>query len=254
MNSNKTLLIGNILALVVVLTMNALANILPINGMNTGQISDLYPSLFTPAGFTFSIWSIIYLLQIGFAIAQFRIRDKPYFKELSLWFCLSCFANASWILVWHYLFTGASVIVMLILLFSLVQIFLLLQQAQSMSKTEWFFIKLPFIFYFAWICVATIANVSALLVSLNWHGGFLTEEHWAVVMISIAAFLGLFVAFKFEEPAFLVVLIWAFFGIYNRWIETEHTIIMSASRIAGIVLALMLGKLLVDKRKKVATL
>ena len=85
MNARKTLLFGNIVALIVVLTVNALANILPINGMNTGQISDMYPSLFTPAGFTFSIWSVLYLLQIGFVIAQFSIKDSPYFKELSLW-------------------------------------------------------------------------------------------------------------------------------------------------------------------------
>jgi translocator protein len=253
MNSNKTLLIGNILALMVVLTMNALANILPINGLNTGQISDLYPSLFTPSGFTFSIWGILYLLQIGFVIAQFRVKEEPYFKELSLWFWLSCLANASWILVWHYLFTAASVVVMLVLLFSLTRIFLLLQKSKSTDKMEWFFIKLPFTFYLAWICVATIANISALLVSLNWHGGFLTEEHWAVVMISIAALLALFIASKFDEPAFLLILIWAFFGIYERWMGADHTVIASAARIAGILLALMVGKLLVDKRRKAAT-
>jgi translocator protein len=253
MNSNKTLLIGNILALMVVLTINALANILPINGMNTGQISDLYPSLFTPAGFTFSIWSVLYLLQIGFVIAQFRVKENSYFRELSLWFWLSCLANASWILVWHYLFTWASVMVMLVLLFSLARIFLLLQQSKSKSKTEWFFIKLPFTFYLAWICVATIANISALLISLNWHGGFLTEESWAIVMISIAALLGLFIASKFEEPAFLLVLIWAFFGIYNRWMEVDHKVIASTAQIAGILLALMVGKLLADRKRKTTT-
>ena len=97
MNATKALSIGNFLGLVLVLTLNALANALPINGMNTGQISDLYPSLFTPAGFTFSIWGIIYLLLIIFGVAQFFIKDQHYYKELSLWFMLSCIANASWI-------------------------------------------------------------------------------------------------------------------------------------------------------------
>ncbi|MBK7650552.1 MAG: tryptophan-rich sensory protein, partial [Flammeovirgaceae bacterium] len=90
--SNRIFIILNILALVAVLTVNALANILPINGMNTGQISDLYPSLFTPAGFTFSVWSVIYLSLIVFSIAQIKVKDKSYFKELSLWFLLSCVA------------------------------------------------------------------------------------------------------------------------------------------------------------------
>ena len=248
MKAQKTLLIGNIVALAAVLTVNALANILPINGMNTGQISNLYPSLFTPAGFTFSIWSIIYLLLIAFAVGQFVIKDKPYFKELSLWFLLSCLANASWILVWHYLFTAASVVVMLILLYSLTRIFLLLQSSEF-TKTEWVLIKLPFLFYLSWICVATIANISTLLISLNWHGGFLTEEYWTVAMICIATLLGLYIAFTFKEPAFLLVLMWAFFGIYSRWAETDYELISNAARIAAITLAGVFGKLIVDSRK-----
>ncbi|MFN7260874.1 MAG: hypothetical protein ACK5TU_13315 [Cyclobacteriaceae bacterium] len=245
MKAQNTLLIGNIVALVAVITVNALANILPINGMNTGQISNLYPSLFTPAGFTFSIWSIIYLLLIAFVFGQFVIKDKPYFKELSLWFLLSCLANASWILVWHYLFTTASVIVMLLLLYSLTRIVLLLQK-DAMTRTEWFVIKLPFIFYLSWICVATIANISTLLISLNWHGGFISEEYWTVTMIVVATLLGMFIAFTFKEPAFLLVLMWAFFGIYSRWVETEYELIANSARLATVVSAVLFGKLLTD--------
>jgi translocator protein len=252
MNSSKTLLIGNILALVVVLTVNALASILRINGMNTGEISDLYPSLFTPAGFTFSIWGVIYLLQMSFVIAQFKIKEENYFKELSLWYWLSCFANVSWILVWQYLFTSASVVVMLVLLFSLTRIFLLLHQTKMRTTIELVFIKLPFVVYFAWICVATIANISALLVSLHWQEGFLSEEQWTIVMITIAALLGLFIAYKFKEPAILLVLMWAFFGIYSKWIGTDHAVIANTSRIVVVVLAVVVGKLIVDARKSSA--
>ncbi|NOS93345.1 MAG: hypothetical protein HOP30_15610 [Cyclobacteriaceae bacterium] len=252
MNARKTLLFGNILALIVVLTVNALANILPINGMNTGQISDMYPSLFTPAGFTFSIWSVLYLLQIGFVIAQFSIKDKPYFKELSLWYLVSCVANASWILVWHYLLTSASLVVMLVLLFSLTRIFLLLQNQTFEKNTEWFFIKLPFVFYLSWICVATIANTSALLLSFDWHGGFLSEEIWTIVLLLIATALGLIIAFRFQEPVFLLVLMWAFFGIYMRWIETEHDFIASTARIGVVLMALVFGKLILQKPKAVS--
>ena len=248
MNATKALSIGNFLGLVLVLTLNALANALPINGMNTGQISDLYPSLFTPAGFTFSIWGIIYLLLIIFGVAQFFIKDQHYYKELSLWFMLSCIANASWILVWHYLFTMASVVVMLILLYSLVQIFLILHK-NAFTKTQWFTVKLPFLFYFSWICVATIANISALLVSISWEGGFLSAEYWTVAMIISAALLGLHISIQFKEPAFLLVILWAFFGIYSKWIETEHEVIATTARIAAIVVAITFGKILVDQKK-----
>jgi inner membrane protein involved in colicin E2 resistance len=97
--------------------------------------------------------------------------------------------------------------------------------------------------------VATIANISTLLISLNWHGGFLSEEAWTVAMIVVATLLGLFIAFTFKEPAFLLVLMWAFFGIYSRWAETDYELISNTARIAAITLAVMFGKLIVDSRK-----
>ncbi|MEQ1585662.1 MAG: hypothetical protein ABL895_07285 [Cyclobacteriaceae bacterium] len=170
--NNRILVFLNILTLAGVLAINALANILPINGMNTGELSALYPSLFTPAGFTFSVWSVIYLLLIGFTIVQGSISGKSYFAELSLWFLLSCVANVSWILAWHYQYLYASVLIMLLLLFSLSKIFLLLQRADLKTLSDKLLIKLPFIFYLSWICVATIANVSALLVLFRGRAGF----------------------------------------------------------------------------------
>jgi translocator protein len=219
---SRNFLILNILALIGVLTINALANILPINGMNTGEVSALYPSLFTPAGFTFSIWSVIYLLLIGFVIVQFSIQTKTYFTELSLWFLASCVFNMSWILVWHYQLIYASVLIMLLLLFSLTKMFLLLQHHELNSWYEKLFIKLPFTFYLSWICVATIANISALFVSLSWNGGILSPSVWTITMISVASVVGIFITERYREPAFLLVLIWAFFGIYSKWNGTEN--------------------------------
>ena len=66
----KILQVANIAGLLFVLTMNGLANALPIAGKTTGELSDLYPNLFVPAGITFSIWGVIYLLLIGFIIIQ----------------------------------------------------------------------------------------------------------------------------------------------------------------------------------------
>lgn len=229
----------NGLALLLTLVVNALANILPINGMNTGAISDLYPSLFTPAGFTFSIWSVIYTLLIGFAVVQNTITTKSYFKEVSVWFWLSCVCNSAWILAWHYQFLFASLGIMLTLLYSLSNIFLLIQPDQQLNRVQKFFVQLPFTVYLSWICVATIANTSALLVSLSWDGGFLTPVTWTIVMTVIASALGIFIVLKYRTPAFLLVLIWALFGIYSKWTATENSAIATAALAELILLAVM---------------
>ncbi|HCZ36725.1 MAG TPA: hypothetical protein DHV26_12455 [Cytophagales bacterium] len=235
----RNLQILNFLALLATLTVNALANILPINGMNTGELSALYPSLFTPAGFTFSVWSVIYLLLIGFVIVQRSVASKPYFAELSLWFLVSCAANSSWILAWHYQYVFASVIIMLVLLFTLVRIFLLAQADSELTLLQKLFVQLPFIVYLSWICVATIANISALLVSVQWSGGPLSPVTWTITMTGIASLLGIFIVERYRKPTFFLVLIWALFGIYSKWNNTENQAIANAALGELILLAVL---------------
>ncbi len=57
----------NLIALLVVIGVNVMANTATLNGLTTGDISNRYPNLFTPANVTFSIWSVIYLGLLGFA-------------------------------------------------------------------------------------------------------------------------------------------------------------------------------------------
>jgi len=235
----RNLQILNFLALLATLTVNALANILPINGMNTGELSALYPSLFTPAGFTFSVWSVIYLLLIGFVIVQRSVASKPYFAELSLWFLVSCAANSSWILAWHYQYVFASVIIMLVLLFTLVRIFLLAQADSELTLLQKLFVQLTFIVYLSWICVATIANISALLVSVQWSGGPLSPVTWTITMTGIASLLGIFIVERYRKPTFFLVLIWALFGIYSKWNNTENQAIANAALGELILLAVL---------------
>jgi len=249
--TSKLLATLNLLALAGVLTINTLAIMIPINGMSTGELSELYPSLFTPAGFTFSIWSVIYLMLIGFTIVQWMILSKPYFNELSLWFLLSSVANICWILTWHYLFIYASVVIMLILLFSLAKIFLLLKSFNLNSLKENIFIKLTFIFYFSWICVATIANVSALLVSLSWDGEMLSPVTWTIIMITIASMLGIYISGRFREPAFLIVLIWALYGIYSKWNGTENNSIATTALVELALLGVLFFVVRFGLKKKV---
>jgi benzodiazapine receptor len=62
----------NVIAVVAALIMNALVNILPLNGVTTAQVSDSYPNLFTPPGYVFSIWGVIYALAVVFMFYQAR--------------------------------------------------------------------------------------------------------------------------------------------------------------------------------------
>jgi hypothetical protein len=228
MNKNYLAVIS-CLMLAMTLVVNALANALPINGMNTGEVAALYPSLFTPAGITFSIWSVIYLFLILYIVYQWWWREELWFAEVSVWFWLSCVANASWIVAWHYLYPVASLAIMITLLLTLTRIFLLLQKHRvSFTINQSLFALLPFTLYFAWICVATIANTSAVLVALPWDGSPLSEVTWTIVMMAIASLLGLYIVQKYQLPAYGLVVTWALLGIFIRWNNIHESISESA--------------------------
>lgn len=213
----------NVLGLIIVLTVNALANILPINGYNTGQISALYPNYFVPAGFTFSIWGVIYLLLIGFvccslfaAFGKFNEAAKTAINKAGPYFLVTCLLNAGWIIAWHYLYLGISLAIMLAFLIVLLRLYIAIRPMKNQMP---FFYRLwtfhAFVVYLAWICVATIANVTALLIGVGWQGEPLSPQIWSVIMILVALLLGIFMVGKQKQPAFGFVLVWAFWGIYS---------------------------------------
>jgi hypothetical protein len=223
----------NLAGLALVIAVNALANILPINGLNTGQISGFYPNYFVPAGFTFGIWGIIYVLLIGFVVFGLTIgfgkADKAsleILQSISMPFQITCLLNAGWILAWHYLQLGFSVVIMIGLLVFLIKIFMRLQKSILPTRTSYtFWLHQPFIVYLGWISVATIANITALLVGIGWQGGAIDPTVWSTMMIIIGLVLGIFFILRFRAYAYALVLCWAFFGIYSNQ--------LSASRLIG---------------------
>src|SRR5210317_1251869 len=95
MVSTRWLRIGNIVAFLATVAVNSLANILPINGITTGELSDYYGNLFTPAGYVFSIWGLIYLLLAVFSYYQYGADDALH-EKIDILFIISCLFNIVW--------------------------------------------------------------------------------------------------------------------------------------------------------------
>jgi hypothetical protein len=211
-----------IIALASMLVINYLSNALPINGMTPGDISDRFPVRFTPAGYVFAIWSMIYLGLIAYAVYQAlpSQRDNPRLRAIGWPFVLTCIANSSWIFAWHYGFFPLSLGLMLVLLGGLIAIYLrLLPAYTTVSAGERWSTLIPFRIYLGWITVATIANTTIVLYDQGWRGAPLNEPLWAAIMIVVAALVGFVFALKLGDAAYTLVLVWAFFGIYVRQID-----------------------------------
>jgi benzodiazapine receptor len=218
---------GNIVAFIVVITVNAMANGIPLNGQNTGEISAKYPSLFTPAGFTFSIWGLIYLSLAAFVIYQAlpAQRNSSLIAKISPLFMASCAANAAWIFVWHYDLLWLSLLLMAAMLISLIQIYRTLAAAgPAGSKSEWLFLRLPFSLYTGWITVATIANISCVQFAMGWDDLGLSALDWTLLKLAIAGAIGATVILRKGDIAYVLVIAWAAFGIASRQVGTPEVV------------------------------
>lgn len=200
---------------VAMVAVNFMANSLPINNRSTGEISDAYPNLFAPAGLTFSIWGLIYLLLGGYVVYQFTKSSQPreeLLRKINVLFVATSVANLSWIFAWHYDYIGLSVLIMLVLLFLLVKIADILRNEQLISW-EKLFISAPFSVYFGWITVATIANITVFLVSIGWGGFGIADFVWTSIILLVGALIGILRMRKDKNVAYGLVLIWAYLGI-----------------------------------------
>ncbi|RPJ09425.1 MAG: hypothetical protein EHM28_01570 [Spirochaetaceae bacterium] len=214
---------GNIISAAVMITVNALANLLPIAGRRTGEISDLIPNLFVPAGITFSIWGPIYILITMFIIFQARDlfskekKDMPFLSGINWLLIINFIANACWIISWHYLQTALSVCFMIIILGTLIAAYQRLGIGTSKAPmSETICVRIPVSVYLGWICVATIANITAFLVTIGWDTAGLGEVFWTVALIIVAACIALAALVLRKDMALGLVVIWALAGIFIK--------------------------------------
>ena len=219
----QLLQIGNIIAVIITIIVNGLANLLPIGGKNTAELSDNIPNLFVPAGITFSIWGIIYFLIILFAI--YLAKDlfkkekttKSFLEKIGFFFILASLANIIWIFLWHYEQVLLSLLAMLVLFGSLLVMYLRLNIGkEEVSLKEKLFIHVPISVYIGWITVATIANITAVLVTIGWDGFGVSEEIWTMLVMIVAAIITILMLIKRKDCAYSAVIIWALIGIYLK--------------------------------------
>jgi hypothetical protein len=220
MEKTKIIQIMVLITFIGMITVNALANILPINGMTTGDISNMYQNLFAPAGITFAIWGIIYfmlglytLYQLGL-FGKGKINEKT-LEKISFYFILTSIANMLWIFAWHYNFILLSLVLIVTILYYLIKIADIVNNKDITIK-ERIFVCTPFSVYFGWITVATIANVAVFLVSINWDGFGISPIIWTMFILLVGTIIGILRMFKDVNPAYGLVFVWAYLGIWIK--------------------------------------
>lgn len=253
---NKALVAVTYLAMV---TVNYLANALPLNGRRTGDVSNAYPSLFTPAGVTFSIWGVIYLLLGAHVLYQLGLfRDRPdspqdaaLLNRVGALFAASSLANTAWVFAWHYDLIPLSAVLIVVILICLALIVTTVRDAGLDGRRRWL-VGVPFSVYFGWTTVAVVANITVLLVRWRWDGFGLAPATWAVIMVLVAMAIGTLTMVRNRDVAYGVVLIWAFAGILLRQTSSAGLAGRYPAIIAAVIVALVVfvaAEILIIRRR-----
>ncbi len=234
-----------LITLAITLVTNYLSVSLPLNGLTPAEISDRFQVYFVPAGYVFSIWGIIYLGLIAFAIFQAlpSQRANPRLRAAGWWIALSGLANSAWIFAWHYQHFLLSLLVMLALLTSLIVTYVRLGIGRTAvpAAEEWA-VRLPIRIYLGWITVATIANTADVLDYLHWNRFGIAPEIWmGVLLVAVVGITGAVILTR-RDAAYPLVILWALAGITVKQAGTPAVVIPTwiAFGLVGAILAVEL--------------
>ncbi|WP_310550594.1 TspO/MBR family protein [Paenibacillus glufosinatiresistens] len=239
MSRNSSYKWWNLLFYLGVLTVNILSVALPLGGRTTGEISDRYYTLVTPAGYAFSIWSVIYLLLGGFVLYAFRPaegRPSPA-ERIGGWFIASCAFNMTWLLLWHALKIELAWIAIVLLLVSLIVIYNKTRVIEYPTAGERWLVKLPFSIYLGWLCVATIVNTAVVLEKNGWSGWGQPDSFWAAAVLTAGALLAAYIAWTRSDAVLPLVFVWAYIAIGLEH-DDVRAVYLTAWIAAGVLLAL----------------
>jgi len=233
LNRFRLYAILNVIGLLTVLTVNYLANALPIGGQTTGEVSDKVFTLFTPAGYAFAIWGLIYFLLTVWVIRQFFVNDeqKENDRKIGVWFFINAILNSSWVIVFQNEYFNVSIFIMLGILLTLIIIY---KNIQRLPHSTWY-MRFPFSVYIGWISVATLVNVFVIFEANGIERLIgLDEQVWAIIMLIVGAILGVIFTLTQHGIAYSLTFIWAFIAIMVE--QSGHPAIVTASKVAVVFL------------------
>lgn len=234
----------NCILFLIMVCVNFLAEYLPIGYGTTAEISGEYRSLFTPAGYSFSIWGIIYAFMLLFIIWQWTdsgIAGEMLSERIGFMFILSCLINISWVFAWHYKMIWLSALLIAGLLVSLAFIqkaFFSAPYTNGLTKV----VRVGFDIYFGWIIAATIANISVFLVSVSWNGFGMPEEFWTCFILIAGTLIGVLPTVFSARFFTTLAVVWTYVGILAKFLADKnlHTRYPAAVTTAGTGIVIML--------------
>lgn len=245
--SIRALQVGSILFLIAMVVVNFLSTSLPINNVTMADVTYKYPHLLIPAGFTFSIWGVIYLFLAAYCIYQAAGKTMGWVQRIGVLFIITCILNIAWIYSWHHFQIGLCLLIILTYFVVLLMIYRRTSPTHIHSTKEMWLVSIPFSIYMGWLTIASLENFSTWLVSVGLPGIGVEPVSWAAINIVVGTLCAVFFRLHFKDRIYTLVIAWALFGIaYRQYSEGANTIVIVAGM--GVLVNVVLSLIPVGKQ------
>ncbi|WP_028296909.1 hypothetical protein [Olivibacter sitiensis] len=232
MKLHQQIAILNLIAFAAAFLFSMLGQTDIVGQYSMAEISAMHETAITPAGFTFSIWALLYLalavMTVGHVLIAFR-KPENYVvnRELEIMgplFATNQAAIALWVYFWLNNYVGISLVLILVQLLSLYGIGQRLRLLNpKLGKTSLFLTQFPLSMYFAWITIATLANFAAWIHSLGWLASVSADVYMGYILLLVAIAVGFSTIYFRHNVFFGLVYIWAFYGIVMKRMQIDDT-------------------------------
>lgn len=237
LNAEKLKQILVIAATFIVIFVNYLSAVGYINEKTPANISDKYPTLLTPAGYAFAVWSLIYLGLAVFSVYQAlpSQTENARFRRIRFLYILNCAANCVWIFLWHREMIWAALIVIFVLLGTLALINSRMQNKRDAAET--WMARVPFGLYFGWVTVATVLNFTVALVSSGVKTSASGTTALASILVAATTILAILIRLKLSTAAYALAVAWAFTAIAVKHGSETMLVICAAFGVIALLIA-----------------
>lgn len=231
--TDRMLAILVLVATLVTIAVNAFAALGLVNGVTPATISERHPSLITPAGYAFSIWSLIYLWTVAFGIYQLVPANIERLKKIRVLYLATCVLNCTWIWFWHH--EQIAVCVFLITGLAATLFAIVRRLGERVSFREAAFTKAPFGVYFGWVVCAALVNLNVLFAGISDSG----KLALGIASIALAAASAFFVTWRFNNYLYPLSVAWALTAIAVK--QSGNTLLIVATAFGTVFCLIVAG-------------
>ncbi|HHP7245553.1 MAG TPA: tryptophan-rich sensory protein [Elainellaceae cyanobacterium] len=250
--------IVTLVSIISTFAVNALSNVVPINGLTIGEISNLEFGgvMIIPANYAFAIWGLIYLGLFAFGAYQMRLaqRENPRLQRGGYWLAIACLIQIVWVFLFLNRSFWLSVVAMIGILLSLIRYYVPLGIGiEKVSRRDRWLIDVPISIYLGWISVATVVNVASALYSVNWTGWGISESAWTIIMLWVTTAIAAVIAIRRIDIPYTCVIIWAFVAIAVRQSDTIWIVVTAIATSVILALIVLVRKFTTNQTNKTQT-